>query len=105
MELTGKVAVVAGAASGIGLGLAHKLAAAGCRLSLPNIDADALGCNSPHPCQSPSYASGSGAPPTNRVGESSRDRADDGEDDYVGRCKRCEARLHTCREREPGDHD
>jgi NAD(P)-dependent dehydrogenase (short-subunit alcohol dehydrogenase family) len=42
MALTGKGAVVAGAASGIGLGLAHELAAAGCRLSLANIDADAL---------------------------------------------------------------
>jgi NAD(P)-dependent dehydrogenase (short-subunit alcohol dehydrogenase family) len=42
MELNGKVAVITGAASGIGLGLARELGAAGCQLSLADIDGDAL---------------------------------------------------------------
>lgn len=41
-ELNDKVAVVTGAAGGIGLGLARQLAAAGSRLSLADIDADGL---------------------------------------------------------------
>jgi len=41
-ELTGKVAVITGAAGGIGLGLARELGVAGCRLSLGDIDAAAL---------------------------------------------------------------
>jgi NAD(P)-dependent dehydrogenase (short-subunit alcohol dehydrogenase family) len=41
-ELTGKVAVITGGGSGIGLAVAHELGAAGCRLSLADIDGDAL---------------------------------------------------------------
>jgi NAD(P)-dependent dehydrogenase (short-subunit alcohol dehydrogenase family) len=41
-DLKGRVAVITGAASGIGLGLARELGAAGCRLSLGDIDADGL---------------------------------------------------------------
>jgi len=41
-DLTAKVAVITGAASGIGLGLARELGTAGCRLSLADIDAAAL---------------------------------------------------------------
>jgi NAD(P)-dependent dehydrogenase (short-subunit alcohol dehydrogenase family) len=41
-DLNGRVAVITGAASGIGLGLARELGAAGCRLSLADIDAEGL---------------------------------------------------------------
>jgi len=41
-ELSGKVAVVTGGASGIGLALAHAFAGAGMRLVLADIEADAL---------------------------------------------------------------
>jgi NAD(P)-dependent dehydrogenase (short-subunit alcohol dehydrogenase family) len=41
-ELNGKVAVITGGGSGIGLALARQLGAEGCRLSLADIDADAL---------------------------------------------------------------
>ena len=42
-EVAGKVAVVTGAASGIGLGIARAFAGAGMRLVLADIDPDALG--------------------------------------------------------------
>jgi NAD(P)-dependent dehydrogenase (short-subunit alcohol dehydrogenase family) len=41
-HVTGKVAVITGAGSGIGLGLAREFGAAGCLLSLADIDADDL---------------------------------------------------------------
>jgi NAD(P)-dependent dehydrogenase (short-subunit alcohol dehydrogenase family) len=41
-DLNGRVAVITGAASGIGFGLARELAASGCRLSLADIDAEGL---------------------------------------------------------------
>jgi NAD(P)-dependent dehydrogenase (short-subunit alcohol dehydrogenase family) len=41
-ELMGKIAVITGGASGIGLGLARELGAAGCQLSLADIDVAAL---------------------------------------------------------------
>src|SRR5262245_29644029 len=41
-QLNGKVAVVTGGGSGIGLGVARQLGEAGCRLSLADIDSDAL---------------------------------------------------------------
>jgi NAD(P)-dependent dehydrogenase (short-subunit alcohol dehydrogenase family) len=41
-QLDGKVAVITGGGSGIGLALARQLGAEGCRLSLADIDADAL---------------------------------------------------------------
>ena len=40
--LTGLTAIVTGGAKGIGLGIAHGLAAAGCRLALWDVDKDAL---------------------------------------------------------------
>jgi len=42
-QLTGKVAVVTGAASGIGLALARAFAAEGMRLVLADVEEDALG--------------------------------------------------------------
>jgi len=41
-QLDGKVAVITGGGNGIGLALARRLGAEGCRLSLADIDADAL---------------------------------------------------------------
>lgn len=41
-DLNGRVAVITGAASGIGLGLARELGEAGCRLSLGDIDLEGL---------------------------------------------------------------
>ena len=42
LDVRGRVAVVTGGASGIGLAIAHRLAASGARLSLWDLSPDAL---------------------------------------------------------------